>query len=123
MCPAKRCGCGVGLTPCRYRAARKTLWRFKETQWEGITGLRCAEWRIKNMKTRWGSCNTRARRIWLNLQLVKRPPECLAYVILHELIHLVEHNHGPRFYAQVARYMPDWRVCKQRLDERPPGWA
>ena len=59
-------------------------------KWENITGLHCDSWQTKYMTTRWGTCNTNSRKIWFNLQLAKKPLECLEYVILHELVHLVE---------------------------------
>ena len=85
-------------------------------KWETITGLHVDEWQIKNMKTRWGTCNTKCRRIWLNLQLAKCPVECLEYVILHELTHLLERGHNERFYAHMDRYMPRWREIRKRLN-------
>lgn len=84
--------------------------------WEARTGLHCAEWRTKDMKTRWGSCNTRERRIWLNVQLAKYSPECLEYVILHELAHLREPSHNAAFKAILDRYMPDWRRIRKKLN-------
>ena len=84
--------------------------------WEKITGLYCSGWQTKNMKTRWGTCNTQTRKIWLNLQLAQKPPECLEYVILHELSHLKVKNHGPRFIAVLDKYMPSWRERKKLLN-------
>lgn len=84
--------------------------------WEERTGLRCAEWRTKNMKTRWGSCNTKARRIWLNVQLAKYPRSCLEYVIVHELTHLIEPSHGPRFKAEMDKFLPNWRTTRKELN-------
>ena len=86
--------------------------------WEKITGLYCSGWQTKNMKTRWGTCNTQTRKIWLNLQLAQKPPECLEYVILHELAHLKVKNHGPRFTAVLDRYMPSWRERKKLLNSK-----
>lgn len=83
------------------------------------TGLAAAEWRIKNMKTRWGTCNIRARRIWLNLQLAAKPRRCLEYVLLHELLHLVERYHNRRFYALLDHYMPSWRETRGLLNRSP----
>ena len=70
------------------------------------------EIRTRNMKTKWGTCNCRERRIWLNLQLVKWPLSCLEYIIVHEFTHLLERGHNKRFYALLDGYLPDWR--KQR---------
>lgn len=85
--------------------------------WENRTGLKCAEWKTKYMKTRWGSCNPEARRIWLNVQLAKHPVECLEYVILHELAHFVEKSHGPKFVAVMDEYMPAWRSIRKQLND------
>lgn len=86
-------------------------------KWEKITGLKANEWRTKYMKTRWGTCNIIAKRIWLNVQLAEKPPVCLEYVILHELAHLVEKHHNERFYAFVAKFMPDWQEIRLRLNK------
>lgn len=85
-------------------------------EWEAATGLYAASWQVKNMKTRWGSCNVKTGKIWLNLQLVKRKPECLAFVILHELAHLQVPNHGAQFAALLDLHMPDWRAIAQALN-------
>jgi predicted metal-dependent hydrolase len=83
---------------------------------EAIVGKRAAECRIRNMKTRWGTCNVLKARVWLNLQLAKYKPEALEYVMLHELTHLWEHNHGPAFKARMDQYCPDWRQVKHELN-------
>jgi predicted metal-dependent hydrolase len=77
--------------------------------WEAIIKVQVAQWGIKKMKTRWGSCNTRAHRIWLNLNLIKKPIECLEYVLVHELVHLLEASHNARFYGLMTQFMPEWR--------------
>ena len=86
-------------------------------KWEKITGLYCSSWQSKYMTTRWGTCNTNTRKIWLNLQLAKKPIECLEYVILHELAHLKVKNHGADFVAILDRYMPYWRELKKQLND------
>ena len=78
-------------------------------KWQSIIGVEVAQWGIKKMKTRWGSCNTRAHRIWLNLNLIKKPLPCLEYVLVHELVHLLEASHNQRFYKLMDRFMPQWR--------------
>lgn len=85
-------------------------------KWVGITGLHPSGWQVKNMKTRWGTCNTRTGKIWLNLQLAKKPAEYLEYVILHELAHLRVRNHGKDFCVILDRYMPGWREIKKKLN-------
>ncbi|MGP1497092.1 MAG: M48 family metallopeptidase [Schaalia odontolytica] len=84
-----------------------------------ITGIGADDFRIKNMKTRWGTCNIPQRRIWVNLQLVKKPPQCLDYVLIHELVHLVEANHTHRFQDLVEKYCPTWREADKALIEMP----
>lgn len=84
---------------------------------EEIAGVRANEWRVKNMRTRWGTCNIPQRRIWLNLRLVEKPPECLEYVILHELVHLLERGHNKAFKAYMDQFLPGWRAVKARLNE------
>lgn len=84
---------------------------------QGITGLVAAEWRLRRMTSRWGSCSVARKRIWLSTELAKYPRECASYVSIHELCHLVEANHGARFHALQERYCPDWRKFKTILDE------
>lgn len=83
--------------------------------WEEKTGLHPTGWRIRKMKTCWGTCNTKSRMITINTRLIKYPPECLDYVVLHELAHLKVANHGPEFKAVLNRYMPDWKQKKEAL--------
>ncbi len=83
--------------------------------WEQAAGLYCGSWQIKRMKTRWGSCNTRAKRIWLSLYLARTPDACLDYVILHELAHLRYADHGAGFKAFLDGLMPDWRERRKLL--------
>ena len=87
-------------------------------KWENITGLRASSWQTKYMTTRWGTCNAKTGKIWLNLQLAKKSPECLEYVILHELVHLVEKTHGERFISMMDKYMPMWREVKATLNDQ-----
>lgn len=83
---------------------------------EKLVGRAADEWRIRNMKTRWGSCNISDKRIWINLQLVKKPLECLVYVMIHELIHFYERNHNAAFWKYMDRFCPDWRKVKKMLN-------
>lgn len=87
-------------------------------RWEAIIGVKVAEWGIKKMKTRWGSCNINAARIWLNLNLIKKPPICLEYVLVHELVHLLEPRHNSKFYALMSQFMPRWREYDNLLEGR-----
>jgi predicted metal-dependent hydrolase len=85
-------------------------------KWEQITGLKLTGFQIKYMKTRWGTCNTKAKKIWINLQLAQKPYECLDYIVLHEILHLLEKNHGKKFIALMDKFMPSWRQIKARLN-------
>jgi predicted metal-dependent hydrolase len=87
--------------------------------WQNKTGVLTTDWGVKKMKTRWGSCNTRSRRIWLNLELAKKPPECLEYILVHELVHLLERKHNERFKACMDNFLPDWRERRDLLNRMP----
>jgi predicted metal-dependent hydrolase len=88
-------------------------------KWEAIIGVKVGEWDVKQMKTKWGTCNIKARRIWLNLELIKKPRHCLEYIIVHELVHLLERHHNDRFTAHMTRYMPMWHHYREELNRAP----
>ncbi|NDJ85982.1 MAG: M48 family metallopeptidase [Chloroflexi bacterium] len=90
-------------------------------RWEPSVGVTVAEWGIKKMKTRWGTCNITARRIWINLELAKKPLSCLEYIIVHEMVHLLERKHNERFKAHMDRFIPQWRVYRDILNQSPLG--
>ena len=85
-------------------------------EWEPRIGVRVADWRIRRMKTRWGTCNAAARRIWLNSELAKKPLPCLEYIVVHEMAHLVEPSHNERFRAIMDRAMPGWPLRADELN-------
>lgn len=85
---------------------------------EKLVGVNAREWQIKNMRTKWGTCNVKAKRIWLNLQLIKKTPESLEYVIIHELVHLLEKRHNDIFRAYMDSFYPNWRTIKDKLNEQ-----
>jgi predicted metal-dependent hydrolase len=85
-------------------------------KWEERTGVKCSGWQTKYMTTRWGTCNIQKRKIWLNLQLAKKTQDCLEYIILHELTHLVEKYHNEAFTSMMDKYMPYWRETKRALN-------
>lgn len=87
-------------------------------KYEQLMNLTVHEFGVKKMKTRWGTCNPRAKRIWLNLELAKKPIECLEYVVLHEMTHFLEPKHNQRFYNFVTEYMPDWRIAEKKLSDK-----
>lgn len=88
-------------------------------KWQPIIGENVADWGIKKMKTKWGSCNINKRRIWLNLELAKKPIECLEYVLVHELVHLLERHHNDRFKDYMNKYLPHWRLYRDILNREP----
>ncbi len=88
-------------------------------KWEKIIGEKVDDWRVKQMKTKWGTCTIKARRIWLNLELVKKPVQCLEYVIVHEMIHLLERLHNANFAAHLDKYLPQWRLYRDELNRSP----
>ena len=88
-------------------------------KWEPRIGVTVAEWRVRRMKTRWGTCNREAGRIWLNSELAKKPVSCLEYVVVHEMVHLIERGHTERFRGMLDRVMPGWRG---RVEELNRGW-
>lgn len=85
-------------------------------KWEKIIGVKAQSVQVRNMLTRWGSCNVRKGRIWVNLQLAKKPVECLEYVVVHELVHLLEKGHNSIFVGYMDEYLPDWRIRKNILN-------
>jgi hypothetical protein len=87
-------------------------------KWEEKTGITATEWKVRYMTSRWGSCNVETGTIWLNLQLAKKTPECLEYIILHELVHLVEKNHNEAFLSLLDLHMPMWREIKAKLNSQ-----
>jgi len=84
--------------------------------WENRTGLKCSRWSIRDMKTRWGSCTHRTAAIRVNLRLAEKPPECLDYLLLHELTHIRHPNHSKDFYDDIAKLMPDWKHRRMILN-------
>jgi len=74
------------------------------------------EFGVKKMKTRWGTCNPRVRRIWLNLELAKKPIQCLESIVVHEMVHLLERGHNKKFYDLMDKFMPDWKLAKEKLN-------
>ena len=86
-------------------------------KYEKLMNVHAEQLRIKKMKTRWGTCNIEAKRIWINYELVKYPVECLEHTIVHELTHLLESNHTPRFYTLLGKYYPNYRENDKLIKE------
>lgn len=104
-----------------YRDQLKALIPPLLEKWQSALGVQVAGWGVKKMKTKWGSCNADARRVWLNLELAKKPPQCLEYIVVHELAHLLERHHNERFMALMERAMPQWRQYRVMLNQTPLG--
>lgn len=99
-----------------YRAELEERVNILLPQWEAYTGLHCSSWQSKTMKTRWGTCNTKTNKVWLNVRLAEHPVECLEYVILHELAHTRVPNHSAEFKAILSEFMPEWKNAKKLLN-------
>lgn len=89
------------------------------TTWEGKLGVTVPKWSIRRMKTKWGSCNRETRHIWFNVELAKKHPDCLEYIVVHEMTHYFERNHGERFTTLMDQHLPDWRSRRDQLNESP----
>jgi len=88
-------------------------------KWQKIIGVDGVQCEVKKMKTKWGTCNREAKRIWLNLELAKKPERCLEYIIAHEIVHILERNHTERFVTIMDKTMPKWREYKKELNQFP----
>jgi predicted metal-dependent hydrolase len=88
-------------------------------RWEPLLGVKVERFFVQRMKTKWGSCNYKARNIRLNTELAKKPEECLEYTIVHEMTHLLEPTHNSRFITLMDRFMPKWQFCKDKLNQLP----
>ena len=102
-----------------YRAELKKLIPEIIQKWEQKIGVQVSEWQVKQMKTKWGTCNIEKKRIWINLELGKKPIHCLEYIIVHEMIHFIERHHNERFMALMDKYIPQWKFFKEELNKLP----
>jgi predicted metal-dependent hydrolase len=102
-----------------YRQELKELAPPIIEKWEKIMGVSINELAVKKMKTKWGTCNREAKRIWLNLELAKKPIECIEYIIVHELAHVLERTHNTTFIAYMDHYLPEWKQLKNELNKLP----
>ena len=104
-----------------YREQLKSAVPALIAKWEPLMGVRVENTFYQRMKTKWGSCNHRARNIRLNTELAKKLPECLEYVVAHEMAHLLEASHNSRFVALMDGFMPSWRNHREELNRSPLG--
>lgn len=102
-----------------YRRRLKEIVPKIITQYEESMNVNVAEFAIKKMKTKWGTCNIEAKRIWLNLELAKKPRECIEYVVVHEMTHLLERRHNEVFIAYLNKFFPKWEYYREMLNKSP----
>jgi predicted metal-dependent hydrolase len=102
-----------------YRKNLKELIPSLIEKWEPIMGVQVADWGVKQMKTKWGSCNIEARRIWINPELAKKSTRCLEFIIVHEMVHLLERTHNERFAELMTQFMPQRRRYREELNHAP----
>lgn len=106
-----------------YRLQLRALASPLLEKWQQSLCVKIAGWGIRKMKTKWGACTADARRVWLNLELVKKPVSCLEYVVVHELVHLIERQHDERFVARMDQHLPHWRRLRAELNSAPLAHA
>lgn len=109
-----------------YREQLKTTLPPLLAKWEKLLGVKAGRCFVQKMRTKWGSCSHDTGNIRLNTDLAKKPPECLEYIIVHELVHLLEPSHNPRFISLMDQFMPKWKFCRDQLNRLPvrhEDWA
>lgn len=102
-----------------YRAQLKQAVAPLIAKWEPLVGVKVKQFFVQRMKTKWGSCNADSRSIRLNTDLAKKPQECLEYIVVHEMVHLLEPTHNTRFIALMDRFMPKWQFYREMLNRLP----
>lgn len=106
-----------------YRKELKKIIPDLISKWEKQMNLKVNEWQIRHMKTKWGSCNIEKKRIWLNLELAKKPIHCLEYIVVHEMVHLLERHHNDNFIHYLDIFLPNWKQLKSELNKLPISHA
>lgn len=99
-----------------YRSELKKIIPPLIQEWEPVMGVKVNTIQFKRMKTRWGTCNVVDHRIWFNVELAKKSYPCIEYIVVHEMAHLLERGHGPKFKAYMDRFLPDWRSLRKELN-------
>jgi predicted metal-dependent hydrolase len=102
-----------------YRAQLKAAAPALIAKWEPLMGVKVERFFVQKMKTKWGSCSHRVSTIRLNTDLAKKPRECLEYIVVHEMVHLLEPTHNSRFIALMDQFMPGWRSYREMLNRLP----
>ena len=112
------------------RARRLDAWYRRElrnaippiiSNWAPVLKVEEPSWGIRQMKTKWGTCRHERRHIWLNLELAHKSPQCLEYIVVHEMVHLLERNHTGRFFDLMTAFMPHWQAQREELNGAPLG--
>jgi len=104
-----------------YRQQLKRLIPPMLEKWQPILDVQVDDWGVRKMKTKWGSCNPAEQRIWVNLELAKKNVHCLEYIVVHEMVHMLERHHNERFMSLMDQFMPQWRVYREELKQGPLG--
>jgi predicted metal-dependent hydrolase len=118
------------LPEATFPQKQKTLYNWYKKELEGkivhliydyanVMNIRDVNFGIRKMKTKWGSCNIEKRMLWFNIELAKKPIDCIEYIVVHELVHLLERNHNKNFIILMDKFLPNWRVQKKILNELP----
>ncbi|MBA3072299.1 MAG: M48 family metallopeptidase [Anaerolineae bacterium] len=102
-----------------YRKQLKAVLPDQITKWQAVIGVELNDWGVKQMKTKWGTCNIEQKRILINLELAKKPERCLEYIIVHELVHLLERKHNDHFVGLMDQFLPQWRTHREELNQFP----
>ncbi len=102
-----------------YRSELKKIIPAIIDKWERKIGVHVEEWGVKQMKTKWGTCNIDKKKIWFNLELAKKPVQCLEYIVVHEMVHLLERKHNDIFLMYMNKYLPNWQHLKEQLNQLP----
>jgi predicted metal-dependent hydrolase len=106
-----------------YRAQLKKAAPPLIAKWEPLMGVKVERYFLQKMKTKWGSCNVTSKSIRLNTELAKKPSECLEYIVVHEMLHLLVRRHDDKFLRLMESYLPGWRLIRQTLNEAPLAHA
>ncbi|SHE93585.1 M48 family metallopeptidase [Chryseobacterium sp. OV279] len=118
------------LPEATFAQKERTLYNWYKRELEGIIGkmisiyakemnINDIHFGIRKMKTKWGSCSIEKRIVWFNIELAKKPIECIEYIVVHEMVHLLERNHNKNFIILMDKYLPNWRLQKQILNKLP----
>ena len=102
-----------------YRAELKKQIQPLVNKWQHKIGVSVTDWQVKQMKTKWCTCKIEKKRIWINLELAKKPVDCLEYIVVHEMFHLLKCHHNDRFLSLIEKYMPQWKFYKDALNRLP----